>query len=149
MLPKLYTKYISRGLLLAAPSTSAEEFTGVFARKNALRFLARNGRMPPLTQRERRVLYDRRRAPQEQDTGRYPRWSRVWPLNLVPPSSLSRPSLHLQGARIRLSPSHEVTYRDARCFTTWTKLSHQVVTRTLPFLPSFPLWLSSSSSIKS
>ena len=45
-------------------------------------------------------------------------------------------------ARILLSPSHEVTYRDARCFTTWAKLSHQVVTRTLPF-PSLPFFFPS------
>lgn len=73
---------ISHGLLLA-PRTSAEGFTGVFARKNAFRFLARKWTAASLTQRETPtiVVYLRNR------TEWYPRWSRVWPLSLVPPLS--------------------------------------------------------------
>lgn len=107
--------------------------------------MARKGGSPlsraPLTQRTHQV----RRCTPRNKTGWYPRRSRVCPLV----SSLPYLPLALYPSRTYtysrrhgfLSPSHEVTYRDARCFTTWVKLSHQVVTRTprsLPFALSRP-----------
>lgn len=111
--------------VLPTSRINPEGLTSVFARGNAGRFfLARKGG------RLSRTGFVVVHLGTGQDGIR--RRSRVCSLvsfrRCCPPSS--SPSTRKYG--ILLSPSHEVTYRDARCFTTWAKLSHQVVTRT-PF----------------